>query len=123
MEHNKDDAIKIGLNYVGTEDERDNAASSLDQPTLSNRVVSMDVKMKPTENIFLNAEVARSDTDLINETTPVVRKEPLMFLKAVMKEKISEQKLELNMRIQSLQLRLVSRLETIKATMQGFIMN
>ena len=63
VEHNKDDAIKIGLNYVGTEDERDNAASSLDQPTLSNRVVSMDVKMKPTENIFLNAEVARSDTD------------------------------------------------------------
>ncbi len=63
IEHNKDDAIKIGLNYVGTEDERDNAASTLDQPTLSNRLVSMDVKMKPTENIFLNAEVARSDTD------------------------------------------------------------
>ncbi len=63
FEHQKDDCIKIGLNYVGTEDERDNAASNLDQPTLSNRVVSMDVKMKPTENIFLNAEVARSDTD------------------------------------------------------------
>ena len=63
VEHSKDDCIKIGLNYVGTEDERDNAASNLDQPTISNRVVSMDVKMKPTENIFLNAEVARSDTD------------------------------------------------------------
>ena len=63
LEHYKDDSVKLGLNFVGTEDERDNAASSLEQPTLSNRVVSMDVKMKPTENIFLNAEVARSDTD------------------------------------------------------------
>ena len=63
VEHHKDDSIKLGLNYVGTEDERDNAASRLDQPTISNRVVSMDVKLKPTENIFLNAEVARSDTD------------------------------------------------------------
>ena len=63
VEHHKDDSVKLGLNFVGTEDERDNAASNLEQPTLSNRVISMDVKMKPTENIFLNAEVARSDTD------------------------------------------------------------
>lgn len=63
VEHSRDDSLKIGLNYVGTEDERDNPAASLVQPSLSNRVVSMDINMKPTENIFLNAEVARSDTD------------------------------------------------------------
>ena len=63
VEHSRDDSLKLGLNIVGTEDERDNAASDLDQPTLSNRLVSFDLNMKPTENIFLNAEVARSDTD------------------------------------------------------------
>lgn len=63
VEHHKDESIKIGLNIVATDDKRDNAASTLDQPTLSNKVISMDVKMKPTESIFLNAEVARSDTD------------------------------------------------------------
>lgn len=63
LEHHKDDSLKLGLNIIATEDERDNAASTLDQPTLANNVVSIDVKMKPTENIFLNAEVARSDTD------------------------------------------------------------
>lgn len=63
VQHSRDDSLVLGLNYVGTEDERENAASSLEQPTLSNRLVSMDIKMKPTENIFLNAEIARSDTD------------------------------------------------------------
>ena len=63
LQHSRDESLTIGLNYAGTEDERDNPASSMEQPTLSNRVVTMDLKMKPTENIFLNAEVARSDTD------------------------------------------------------------
>lgn len=66
VEHSKDDSLKLGFNIVGIEDKRDNAASNLDQPTLTNKVVSMDVKMKPTENIFLNAEVAGSDTDFDN---------------------------------------------------------
>lgn len=63
VEHSRDDSLKLGLNFVGTEDKRDNAASSLAEPTLSNRLISMDIKMRPTENIFLNAEIAHSDTD------------------------------------------------------------
>lgn len=63
FQHSRDESLKLGLNVVGTEDERDNPAASNEQPSLSNRLVSMDVNMKPTENIFLNAEVAHSDTD------------------------------------------------------------
>ncbi len=63
IQHSRDDSLKIGLNVTGTEDERDNPAASNEQPSLSNRLVSMDINMKPTENIFLNAEVAHSDTD------------------------------------------------------------
>lgn len=63
LQHSRDESLTIGLNYTGIEDERENPAASLEQPTLSNRVVSLDINMKPTENIFLNAEVARSDTD------------------------------------------------------------
>lgn len=63
LEHARDEALKLGFNMVGTEDERDNAASSLELPTLANRVYSFDVRMKPTDNIYLDAEVAQSDTD------------------------------------------------------------
>ncbi len=63
LEHARDESMRFGFNLVGTEDERDNAASSLDLPTLANRVYSFDVRMKPTENIYLDAEVAQSDTD------------------------------------------------------------
>ena len=63
LEHARDDALRFGFNVVGTEDERDNAASSLELPTLANRVYSFDVRLRPTENIYLDAEVAQSDTD------------------------------------------------------------
>lgn len=63
LEHSRDASLKLGFNVVGTKDERENAASSLDMPTLANRVYSFDVRMKPTENIYLDAEVAQSDTD------------------------------------------------------------
>lgn len=63
LEHSRDEAMKIGFNVVGTEDERDNAASSLELPTLANRVMSFDVRLKPTENIYVDAEIAQSDTD------------------------------------------------------------
>ena len=69
VEHSKDESLKLGLNIVATDDSRDNAASSLDQPTISNKVISVDMKMKPTENLFLNAEVARSDTDFDKRDT------------------------------------------------------
>ncbi|MDD3145878.1 MAG: hypothetical protein PHD82_01140 [Candidatus Riflebacteria bacterium] len=63
LEHARDEALKFGFNLVGTEDERDNPASSQDLPSLANRVYSFDVRMKPTENIYLDAEVAQSDSD------------------------------------------------------------
>lgn len=63
IEHSRDDSLRFGFNMTGTEDERDNAASSLESPTLANRVLSFDIRMKPTENIFLDAEIAQSDTD------------------------------------------------------------
>lgn len=63
LEHARDDALRIGLNMVGTEDERDNAGAQSDLPTLSNRVISMDMRLRPTENIFVDAEIAQSDTD------------------------------------------------------------
>jgi len=63
LEHARDEALRFGFNVVGTEDERDNAASSLELPTLANRVYSFDVRLRPTENIYLDAEVAQSDTD------------------------------------------------------------
>ncbi len=63
LEHARDEAFRIGFNVAGTEDERDNAASDLELPTLANRVYSIDMRMKPTENIYLDAEIAQSDTD------------------------------------------------------------
>jgi hypothetical protein len=63
LEHSRDKSLTIGLNVVGTEDERDNAGSSSELPTISNKVYSVDLQMRPTENIFIDAEVAQSDTD------------------------------------------------------------
>lgn len=63
LEHSKDRSFKLGLNVVGTEDDRVNAGSNPDLPTLSNKVYSVDMHLKPTENIFMNAEVAQSTTD------------------------------------------------------------
>ncbi|MBU1109156.1 MAG: hypothetical protein KKB51_20935 [Candidatus Riflebacteria bacterium] len=63
LEHARDDSLKIGFNVVGTEDGRDNAAASDELPSMTNRVYSVDLNMKPTENIFVNAEIAQSDTN------------------------------------------------------------
>ncbi len=63
IEHSRDDSLKIGFNVVGTEDERDNAGANSELPELANRVYSMDINIRPTENIFVNAEIAQSDTD------------------------------------------------------------
>jgi hypothetical protein len=63
IEHSRDDSVRIGLNLVGTEDERDNAGANSKLPAMANRLYSLDVRLKPTENIYLDAEVAQSDTD------------------------------------------------------------
>lgn len=63
LEHSRDESLRIGLNLVGTEDERDNAGATYDLPAMANRLVSMDVRLRPTENIYLDAEIAQSDTD------------------------------------------------------------
>ncbi len=68
LEHARDKGFKVGLNLVGTEDQRDNAAATDIMPELSNQVVSIDMKMKPTENIFVNAEMAHSQTDFDKRT-------------------------------------------------------
>ena len=61
--HARDQALEIGLNAVFTKDKRDNAASDNLTPELSNHVLSMDVRARPTDNIFVDAEIARSNTD------------------------------------------------------------
>jgi hypothetical protein len=63
LEHSRDESLRIGLNLVGTEDERDNAAANFDLPAMANRVYSMDIRIKPTENIYIDTEIAQSDTD------------------------------------------------------------
>ncbi|MFZ5953094.1 MAG: hypothetical protein ACOYXC_20495, partial [Candidatus Rifleibacteriota bacterium] len=63
LEHSRDESVRVGLNLVGTEDERDNAAAVYDLPAMANRLYSMDLRIKPTENVFLDAEIAQSDTD------------------------------------------------------------
>ncbi|MBI3038310.1 hypothetical protein HYY75_04550, partial [bacterium] len=63
MEHRHDEAVTIGLNAVSTKDVRDNPGSDKDLPTLQNRVYSMDVQIKPTENLYVNGEYAGSNTD------------------------------------------------------------
>lgn len=63
LEHSRDESVRIGLNMVGIEDERDNAGATYDVPAMANRLYSLDIKIRPTENIFLDAEIAQSDTD------------------------------------------------------------
>ncbi|PKL45093.1 MAG: hypothetical protein CVV41_03105 [Candidatus Riflebacteria bacterium HGW-Riflebacteria-1] len=63
LEHSRDNSLKLGFNVVGTEDGRDNAASSDELPSMTNRVYSLDINMRPTENIFVDAEIAQSDTN------------------------------------------------------------
>lgn len=63
LEHSRDKSLKIGLNIAGTEDEKDNAAADTTLPSLANNIFSLDVRVRPTENIFVDAEIARSDTD------------------------------------------------------------
>lgn len=63
LEHSRDESFTLGLNLVGTEDERDNAGSDNRLPAIANRLYSMDLRIKPTDNIYLDAEVAQSDTD------------------------------------------------------------
>lgn len=63
LEHSRDESIRIGINMVGTEDERDNAGANSQLPAIANRLYSMDIRLRPTENIYLDAEIAQSDTD------------------------------------------------------------
>jgi len=70
LEHARDASFKVGLNVVGTEDGRDNAAASDELPSMTNRVYSVDIDMRPTENIFVNAELAQSDTNFDKRAGP-----------------------------------------------------
>ena len=63
LEHSKDESFKIGFNFAGIDDKRDNAAASLDDPMLYNRIFSLDMALKANDNIYANAEIARSETD------------------------------------------------------------
>ncbi len=63
VEHRHDDAVTIGLNAVGTRDVHDNPGASTDLPTIRNKVYSMDMEIRPTENLWVNGEYAGSDTD------------------------------------------------------------
>jgi len=63
VEHKHDEAVVIGLNAVSTNDVHENPGSDQDLPTIKNRVYSMDVSIKPTDNIYVSGEYAGSDTD------------------------------------------------------------
>jgi len=63
VEHRHDDAVTLGLNAVSTNDVHENPGSDQDLPTMKNKVYSMDVSVKPTENIYVNGEYAGSDTE------------------------------------------------------------
>jgi hypothetical protein len=63
LEHSRDESLRIGLNLTGVRDERDNAAANLELPAIANRLYSMDVRLRPTDKLYFDAEVAYSDTD------------------------------------------------------------
>ncbi|MBF0498638.1 MAG: hypothetical protein HQM09_00780 [Candidatus Riflebacteria bacterium] len=63
VEHHKDDAVTIGLNAVSSEDLHDTPSSDPNLPTLKNHVMSADIEMRPTDNIYMNGEYAGSVTD------------------------------------------------------------
>lgn len=63
LEHSRDRSTRIGINIVGTEDSRDNSSAVSDLPAMANRVLSVDMRLRPTENIFIDGEIAHSDTD------------------------------------------------------------
>ncbi|RCK77913.1 MAG: hypothetical protein OZSIB_1951 [Candidatus Ozemobacter sibiricus] len=69
VEHRHDDAVTIGLNAVGTRDVHDNPGADRTLPTIRNKVYSMDVSVRPTENIWVDGEYARSDTDFDRRVT------------------------------------------------------
>ncbi|MDD3377802.1 MAG: hypothetical protein BWY02_01540 [bacterium ADurb.Bin157] len=63
LEHSRDESFKVGFNFVGVDDKRDNAGADLSSPTLYSRIFSVDARLKPIDNIYIDAEIARSDTD------------------------------------------------------------
>ena len=63
LQHDSDESFTMGLNAVGTRDLHESPSSSSDLPTLRNKVYTFDVALRPNENWFFDAEVARSDTD------------------------------------------------------------
>lgn len=63
LQHSRDESFKVGFNFAGIDDKRENAAASLDTPMLYNRIFSIDASLKANENIYVDAEVARSETD------------------------------------------------------------
>ncbi|GAB4279140.1 MAG: hypothetical protein Kow0029_22890 [Candidatus Rifleibacteriota bacterium] len=82
IEHSRDESISLGLNLVGTEDERDNAGSNNMIPAMANRLVSMDIRLRPTENIYLDAEIAQSDTDFDKQDNQGDQKGDAYIIKA-----------------------------------------
>lgn len=63
LEHARDDSFQVGLNIVGLNDKRENAGSTLLDPTMYSRILSLDARVRPTENLYLTAEIAQSETD------------------------------------------------------------
>ncbi|MFZ2956580.1 MAG: hypothetical protein WA705_06795 [Candidatus Ozemobacteraceae bacterium] len=63
IEHKKDDAVTVGLSAVSSEDLHETPSSDPNLPTLKNHVLSADISMKPTDNLYMNGEYAGSVTD------------------------------------------------------------
>ncbi|MBF0407642.1 MAG: hypothetical protein HQM10_09830 [Candidatus Riflebacteria bacterium] len=63
LSHEKDNAVTLGVNFVMVKDSHDYPSLDYEKPTLRNTVMSGDVKIKPTDNIFLKGEYATSNTE------------------------------------------------------------
>jgi len=63
VEHSSDESAVIGLNAVSAKDVHEYPGSDRDLPTQANSVYSLDVALRPTENIFVSGEYAGSRTD------------------------------------------------------------
>jgi hypothetical protein len=63
LEHGGDEAVIVGVNAVGTADSRSNPGADEELPTLRNRLYSMDVKVKPTDNLLVYGEFGQSRTE------------------------------------------------------------
>jgi len=63
LEHQADEAIALAVSAVSTRDTRANPGANQDLPTLKNSLYSVDMEIKPADNVKVYGEAARSKTE------------------------------------------------------------